>query len=52
MVSKRNPLERITRVPIKAGTLQPKPINCITNERPSNPSFDMKASIRKAARAR
>ena len=50
MVNKRILRERITRVPIRAGTLQPKPINTMTNPRPSKPSFDIRASIKNAAR--
>ena len=49
MVKSRNPRERMTLVPIKAGTLQPNPINSITKLRPSKPKRDMSASIRNAA---
>ena len=42
--------ERITRVPISAGTLQPKPIKSITKLRPSSPIRAISASMRKAAR--
>ena len=52
IVSRRRPRERITRVPITAGTLQPKPISIITKPRPSSPSFAISASIRNAARDR
>ncbi len=52
MVNSRSPRERITRVPISAGTLQPKPISSITNPRPSNPSRAISASIKKAMRDR
>jgi hypothetical protein len=45
MESIRNPGERITLVPIIAGTLQPNPINDMTKERPSNPNRSIKASI-------
>ena len=50
MVSKRNERERIMRVPIKAGTLQPKPMSSMTKLRPSNPILAMIASIKNAAR--
>ncbi len=46
MVNQRRAWERITRVPIKAGTLQPKPIICITKLRPSNPNRAINASIK------
>ena len=52
MVRILKPLERITRVPRIAGTLQPNPINESTKERPSMPSRSISASIRKAARER
>ena len=52
MVSRRSARERMTRVPISAGTLQPKPISSITKLRPSSPIFAISASIRKAARDR
>jgi hypothetical protein len=45
----RKPCDRITRVPKIAGTLQPKPISDITNDRPSNPNLSIKASIKNAA---
>ena len=44
--SNRSPRSRITRVPMIAGTLQPKPISESTKERPSSPSRSMKASIK------
>jgi hypothetical protein len=50
MVSRRKPRERITRVPMSAGTLQPKPISSMTKPRPSKPMRDIRLSVRKAAR--
>ncbi len=52
MVSRRSERERITRVPISAGTLQPKPISSMTKPRPSSPILAISASIRNAARDR
>ncbi len=52
IVSRRSPRERMTRVPISAGTLQPNPMSWITKARPSSPRRDMNASMRKAARDR
>ena len=48
--SRRKPGDRITLVPIIAGTLHPNPIRDMTNERPSNPNLAIKASIKKAER--
>ncbi len=50
--SSRDPRERSTRVPMIAGTLQPRPISCMTKARPSRPSRDIQRSIRKAMRTR
>ena len=50
MVSKRMGLERIMRVPMSAGTLQPKPISIMTKPRPSRPILAIRASIKNAAR--
>ena len=52
MVRSRRPRERMTRVPMSAGTLQPNPIRIMTKLRPSRPNFDISASIRNAARDR
>jgi hypothetical protein len=52
MVSSRSARERMIRVPIAAGTLQPKPSSSITKPRPSSPSRAMNASVRNAARDR
>ena len=49
MVRYRSPLERMTLVPKRAGTLQPKPMSNITKLRPSMPNFDIRASIKNAA---
>ena len=50
--SRRMGRERITRVPMSAGTLQPNPIICMTKPRPSSPTLDIHASIMNAARER
>ncbi len=52
MDSSRIGRSRITRVPMRAGTLQPKPMSSITKARPSSPSRAMNASVRNAARER
>ena len=52
IVSRRKERERMMRVPIKAGTLQPKPMSNMTKLRPSSPNRAIKASIKNAARER